>query len=63
MDPEQLIYAKVTVDEGVSAENPLGIFTLDFEGHTASDGVPDPAVAFRGGCSRRNGTPQQGRSF
>lgn len=48
MNPEQLIYARVTIDEAVSADNPLGIFTLDFEGHAATDGVPDPEVAFRG---------------
>src|SRR3989337_1413130 len=48
MEPEKLIYVNVNITEGVSALNPFGIFTLNFEGHPSPGGVPDPQVMFRG---------------
>jgi len=48
MEPEKLIYVNVSITEGVSASNPLGIFTLNFEGHPSPGGVPGPQVMFRG---------------
>ena len=32
-EPDSLIFAKVKITEGVSAENPYGLFTVSFKGH------------------------------
>lgn len=48
MEPEKVILVRTTITEGVSSANPNGIFTLNFEGHPSVNGVPAPAVIFRG---------------
>lgn len=40
-EPEQVIFAKLTITEAVSAANPYGLFTLYFKAHPATGGVAD----------------------
>lgn len=43
-EPEQVIFAKLTITEAVSAANPYGLFTIYFEAHPATNGVADTST-------------------
>lgn len=44
-NPPMVIYAKVTVTQGVSSTNPYGLFNVDFEGHPVNqDGSTNNSV-------------------
>jgi hypothetical protein len=48
-DPEQMILVNLTITEGKSDTNPYGLFTMDFLGHPATNGVMNPSeISFKG---------------
>jgi len=49
IEPEKMIFAKLTITEGVSATNPYGIFTLNFKAYPIVNGEVDTStILFRG---------------
>jgi hypothetical protein len=47
-EPEKVIYVNTVVTEGVSASNPYGLFSINFEGHPVVGGVASPQTMFKG---------------
>jgi hypothetical protein len=48
-DPEQMILVNLTITDGKSDTNPYGLFTMNFLGHPATNGVMDTTqVSFKG---------------
>ncbi len=48
-EPEKIIFAKMTITEGVSTSNPYGIFTINFKSHPVNSGVVDTSqTLFKG---------------
>jgi hypothetical protein len=43
-EPAKLIFAKLVITESASADNPYGIFTLNFEAHPLEPGLPAARV-------------------